>query len=1618
MGNLRFAEQFVREEIITGTIIGQATGGLYESNAEIERILTKVYEQLESWVDQRVETIIRSLTHVGADAASRIHELNRLQALKADMTRKFAQTFENADQITREMQKKVGELGVKQADQLIIKELKDARVPASIRPVLGGFPKDRIDGMIGLTTNNKAFSAASFGLAEDEFEKMRESLIRGSMLGENPNKIADRIHKQIGVAKERAITVSRTAVMHTHRRARIDRFREHADVVDKWIWSSAADDRTCAACWAMHGTEHDLDEEMVGHPRCRCVPVPKTKSWEDLGIYGVDDTVEPFQKGEDKFRKLSPDKQRKILGDTGWYHWAKGNIRFKDFAGYTQHPTYGKMVVKRSLKSMGIDASYKGRQALFGVQHVAMQPGVYGSSMDLDARLKKLDDYIKWTQDELDQFREAVPALKEELKDGFIDQSEYEDQLTETLGHISGLEATLYEYKQQRESLLKEIDKTKTIDTVTTRTTDIDSKVTELRNKIAALEQRAARGEISPNTLKTQRYKLNKQIKDLEAKRVIKPPPTPDPIVRPDPEVTPDPVTNLTPDQKQLKTLQDELAEVKKKIDLLHERAFRGEIKPNTLKTQEYKFKKEITRLNNEIAIVNARIAGGERAVLTGPESDFTMTITEVTPPTATGEAEISKLAQEVREKGHNATSQDFIALGKSIRESVGIDNISRMTSKDFDRLKTELYVHREFGYDKAKLDAIQEFGGYTFDNPELDIAFRKSLEKLPKEWTDRLFDRINSPEGFAWDGLKIVIDPNSDRGAYWSTDTKITIPTFILNNAVALSKASSPPQTTALQQLMDHEVMHLMEHANPGIVQAEKHFYNKRTLGDKEQPLGAGYAKDEVYKKDKWSHKYMGKSYPDAMELMTMANEKFLQPDIIGNEYLNNDQEFVDWHIGMLAGSNGRGIDIVGGYSVDAPIVGMRASAAAVSPELQKLLDKEMLLAEKLATGQIVQSTYKTQMYKIKKQKQALANVATTTTTTTATTTTTTTTTTTPTPTAAQYQTISNDITAWSNMFAQPLMSQADIDQYNAWKGKLVKEGYLTFEQMVHEVDKAGTYKDELTKIKQLLGSNLPTTIGTSTIAPGGGADVTAVKKITDKLALLEDKMAKGLIAPSTYKTQKYKLNKQLKDLGSATVTTTKTTTTTTTVVTPPVDVNDAAGVIDTLNNLYNAHIFDKHEGMKKVKKQILNKGLLTATEWDTIAKKANSSDEQISFLITEIKQKAGLAAPTTTTTTTLTADDQTRLLYITQTEKLLKDLADGTLAMDEIELAIDVLVKNVDGLIPESEFIPIDMAWNDIGDYEGTLKQLQNVLKANVNVSVGGTQTTFTLNKPLGTNPGGEVKPGKTTTGLKANKKLDEEIVDNVGLAETDNSRNTIRNEVLKDPDIVGMLDAYIRRSYKYAGTNDMEGTRRRIVREHIDRLSDHWNGTSGDNDPDAVRTQIAAQQEFGLDENQLWYPDYAKNEALNASASWHGMSGPELIALSRVTLREMHNQTVRELKAAGITHVTVYRGQYRWRGLSSNDFDALRASKKLKSDLYVNIAADMQPLNSFSTNISQAAFFGDKILQVTVPVENILSIPRTGAGVSSEHEVVLINTNGTKGKLWFHEGVGELKKAGGNL
>lgn len=162
--------------------------------------------------------------------------------------------------------------------------------------------------------------------------------------------------------------------------------------------------------------------------------------------------------------------------------------------------------------------------------------------------------------------------------------------------------------------------------------------------------------------------------------------------------------------------------------------------------------------------------------------------------------------------------------------------------------------------------------------------------------------------------------------------------------------------------------------------------------------------------------------------------------------------------------------------------------------------------------------------------------------------------------------------------------------------------------------------------------------------------------------------------------------------------------------------------------------------------------------------------------------------------------------------------------------------------------------------------------------------------------------------------------------------------------------------------------------------DGLVHDWAESSGDMHASSLANQFAANEEFGTDSANEFIVERWKNMQVKAPKYFES-SG---MKARRNALRTMYANTQKQLKAAHVDYVTLYRGVG-----SSADHIGEHEEATINSN----------PLESWTTNPNIAMRFGHNTLKARVHRSRILSTAKTGFGCLNENEYVVIMKKGDK-------------------
>lgn len=268
-----------------------------------------------------------------------LYEEQRLSVFRATVEDQMAR-FSNLaqDGVTASQQRAV-ELAKQHAKEAILAAVDDPERAKQLADHIDyvATQPDIIANLVGTLGNGAPLSNLFDELGPDASKSARSILTAGVANGTNPRVMARQLRDAMGGNLVRALTVARTETMRSYRSANQNIYRANNDVIDGWIWVADLSPDSCAACIALNGTVHPLDEEFGSHPNCRCAPSPRARG-----------SRVAVTSGATWFGQQDADTQRAILGPAGYKLYQQGTP-ISAFVKTTESQTWG---MSRTVKSV------------------------------------------------------------------------------------------------------------------------------------------------------------------------------------------------------------------------------------------------------------------------------------------------------------------------------------------------------------------------------------------------------------------------------------------------------------------------------------------------------------------------------------------------------------------------------------------------------------------------------------------------------------------------------------------------------------------------------------------------------------------------------------------------------------------------------------------------------------------------------------------------------------------------------------------------------------------------------------------------------------------------------------------------------------------------------------------------------------------------------------------------------------------------------------------------------------------------------------------------------------------------------------------------------------------
>lgn len=330
---------------------------LLSHDRAVSRAMIDAYGQSWRRIRVQLETLNSHIAQARAAgvrvSAQWLYQQNRLATLKQQVEQEVAGFARYAGAQIGEGQAVAVDMARAHAEQLAMAGL--GPPPPGVNLNWDRLPREAVSDLVGALHNGSPLASLLAELGPTASKAVSDALIVGVATGLGPREVARIIRRDVGMSLVRALKISRTEILRSYREATRRNYQANSDVVKGWIWHSALDRRSCACCWAMHGTNHGLDEKLDDHVNGRCAMIPWTSSWTDiLGKKGQDipDTRPQMETGASRFGKLSDADKEAILGKAAFQAYKAGAVKLEDFVGRSFSKRWGSMRSARSLQEI------------------------------------------------------------------------------------------------------------------------------------------------------------------------------------------------------------------------------------------------------------------------------------------------------------------------------------------------------------------------------------------------------------------------------------------------------------------------------------------------------------------------------------------------------------------------------------------------------------------------------------------------------------------------------------------------------------------------------------------------------------------------------------------------------------------------------------------------------------------------------------------------------------------------------------------------------------------------------------------------------------------------------------------------------------------------------------------------------------------------------------------------------------------------------------------------------------------------------------------------------------------------------------------------------------------
>lgn len=299
-------------------------------------LMAQRYLQVEQRLQDKIVALADRIALMRAQKLDvnpgKLYQLERWQALEAQMLRELASFNGWALDRIKARQDELGRSGVEHAAQLLR--------ATGMAATFDTLPADAVTAMVGMTGSGAPLTELLAESYPSTADAIAQRLISGVALGKNPEVIAREAAGGLGIGLDRAFLIARTEELRAYRTG--SQMQYTAAGITQYRRLCTLDEATCIGCLAADGEVMDNADAFDAHPACRCTSVPIVE----------EATMPAWESSEDWFNRQDADVQASIMGPGRLDAYESGAASWSEMFTRIDDPVWGGSIVPTNVSEL------------------------------------------------------------------------------------------------------------------------------------------------------------------------------------------------------------------------------------------------------------------------------------------------------------------------------------------------------------------------------------------------------------------------------------------------------------------------------------------------------------------------------------------------------------------------------------------------------------------------------------------------------------------------------------------------------------------------------------------------------------------------------------------------------------------------------------------------------------------------------------------------------------------------------------------------------------------------------------------------------------------------------------------------------------------------------------------------------------------------------------------------------------------------------------------------------------------------------------------------------------------------------------------------------------------